>query len=309
MPERKPEDSALPQEPAPSMPSGAQPALCAPSSAEPARSTPASSTPAATTTPATSDATAASAATDLVNDDFTSQLKPLLENKRVEQLHQDKFDVAQAVGGWRGLAETTIPAVAFIVVYVTTHSAQYSLWASLAFVAALVGVRLLQREPLRYALSGVLGIAISAVWVLWSGQARDFFAWGLVVNLVWAAALLLTLALRTPLVSWLLGLLTELPAKWWRRPANLQLAGVGLQLTWMWAALFVLRLATQAPLWYTNQVVALGIVRLLLGVPAVLLLSWITWKALRPFIKGELPSELATLPASEDGAGRPQATA
>lgn len=235
--------------------------------------------------------------------DLTNQLKPLLENKRVDQLHQDSFNIAQAVGGWRGLAETTIPAVAFIVVYTLSYSARYSLWASLGCVAALVLVRLAQREPLKYALSAVAGIAISALWVIQSGQARDFFAWGLVVNLVWAMVLLLTLAVRIPLVSWLLGLITELPTKWWKAPENRQLASAGTHLTSMWAGLFLLRLVTQGPLWYANQVVALGIARLLLGVPAVLLLSWITWKVLHPFIKGHRPSQLAALSTPEGGHG------
>ena len=54
-------------------------------------------------------------------------------------------------------------------------------------------------------------------------------------------------------------------------------------LTWMWAALFGLRVAVQAPLWAAGAVAALGVAKLALGLPLFALGAWATWWGLRDY--------------------------
>lgn len=224
------------------------------------------------------------------NPPAAGQLDAFLGVGGAAQLEQEDFDFSAAVGGWRGFAEATVPAVAFIIAYTLTSSSWYSLGAALAMVAVIVVARLLMRQSVRYALTGIVGIAISAAWVLYSGQARDFFAWGLLVNAFWTICILVTLLVNKPLVSWALAVGTHLPANWWNQSEHAILARGARQLTWMWLGLFLLRVVTQTPLWLTDQVVALGVVRLILGVPAVAIAAWITWRVLHPFFSSSAAS-------------------
>ena len=51
--------------------------------------------------------------------------------------------------------------------------------------------------------------------------------------------------------------------------------------TWMWAGLFVVRLAVQLPLYLASAVVALGIARTAMGLPLFAVGLWLTWRLVR----------------------------
>ena len=55
--------------------------------------------------------------------------------------------------------------------------------------------------------------------------------------------------------------------------------------TLIWVALFGLRLLVEVPLYFANAVVALGFVKLLMGVPLYALCLWFTWLAVRPLLR------------------------
>jgi hypothetical protein len=50
-------------------------------------------------------------------------------------------------------------------------------------------------------------------------------------------------------------------------------------------ALFGLRLLVEVPLYLANAVVALGFVKLIMGVPMYALSAWFTWLAVRPLLR------------------------
>ena len=57
--------------------------------------------------------------------------------------------------------------------------------------------------------------------------------------------------------------------------------------TWIWFALFAIRLAIQYPLFKANQLNALGVANIFLGVPLYLLVLWGTWLTIKsvPVVK------------------------
>ena len=57
--------------------------------------------------------------------------------------------------------------------------------------------------------------------------------------------------------------------------------------TWVWFGLFAIRLAIQIPLYKANQLNALGIANIFLGVPLYLLVLWATWMIIKqvPVVK------------------------
>ena len=53
-------------------------------------------------------------------------------------------DVLHAIGGWRGLVESSLPAVAFLVLFTVTKELNLSLIAALVAAAAFTLIRLVQ---------------------------------------------------------------------------------------------------------------------------------------------------------------------
>ena len=226
----------------------------------------------------------------------------------------ERFDVASAVGGWRGVMESAVPTLVFVVVMAVRPSALVvALAASLAVSAAALVVRLAQRQGLTQVLGGAALALVSAAWAWRSGEAANFYATGLLINAAWLAGCLLSLAVGRPLVGILMGLWHAAAGGSARpgggadaddaaRPEDAaprsRPAGRGGRrrdpvraaehrrhraATAVLAAMFALRLAVEVPLYLTGAagVGALGVARLVLGLPLFALTAWFIWLLVR----------------------------
>jgi len=189
----------------------------------------------------------------------------------------DDFSFVDAIGGVRGLVESTAPGLVFVVVYVATRALTASLVASLAVAVVAVVVRLVQRTPVTQALSGVLGVGIGVVWALWTGRAQDYFAGGLLANAGYLLAMLVSVAVRWPAVGVVVALLRGESMAWRTDPDKAHERRRFVWATWVMAAVFALRLAVQLPLYWGAEVAALGAAKLAMGVPLFAVALWITW--------------------------------
>ena len=112
----------------------------------------------------------------------------------------------EAVGGPLGMAETSLPAVAFIVTYtVSGQDTNVSAVVALAIAFVFAAARLVRRENPQHALSGLIGVAFAAFIATRSGKAEDFFLPGLLANAAYATAFLVSIAVRWPLVGVIVG--------------------------------------------------------------------------------------------------------
>ncbi len=208
----------------------------------------------------------------------------------VRQLTADDFSLDAAVGGWRGLAESVAPGLVFVVVFVATRRITPAVVAAL--VAALVAVvaRLVSRTPLTQALGGTLGVVIGVVWAWRSGAAENYYVWGLVTNAAFATGVLISILVRWPAVGVVVAALRREGARWRAEPGHLRRYTAA---TWLWFALFTVRLAVQVPLYASAEVAWLGTARLVMGVPLWALTLWGTWILVRePAGSGARPAPL-----------------
>lgn len=191
----------------------------------------------------------------------------------------EDFSFAEAVGGVRGLAESVLPGLVFVVVYVATRGLAPSLIASGAVAVAAVVWRLVERTPLTQAMSGVVGIAVGVAWAAWTGRAQDFFAGGLLANVGYLLAMLVSVAVRWPAVGVVVGLLRGEDTSWRTDPERAGERRRFFWATWVMAAVFGLRLAVQVPLYLAGEdaVGALGTAKLVMGVPLFAVALWVTW--------------------------------
>ncbi|MEV4760193.1 DUF3159 domain-containing protein [Micromonospora sp. NPDC049559] len=181
--------------------------------------------------------------------------------------------VAEQIGGWRGLAESSIPVVVFVLVNVVSEL-NPALIASVAVAVAIAAVRLAQRRPIRHAVNGLFGIAIGAFIAWRTGDERDFYLPGILQGIGYGLALLLSAAIRQPLVGWLWSVLMAGGRSEWRDDPRL--VRTFTWLTVLWGVVWLLKVGVQAVFWAAHMNNALGVARLLLGYPPYALLLAIT---------------------------------
>jgi hypothetical protein len=185
----------------------------------------------------------------------------------------------EAVGGPLGMAETSLPAVAFVVAY-TASGSDTNTAAIVAVALALILslARVVKRESPMYALSGLVGVAFAALVATKSGRAENFFLPGLLANAAYASAFLVSLAVRRPLVGIIVASLDGEGNEWRDDPLRVR---AFVRATWLWAGLFALRLLVQLPLYFAEAVVALGVAKTAMGLPLFGVGLWLTWLLVR----------------------------
>jgi hypothetical protein len=187
--------------------------------------------------------------------------------------------LAEAVGGPLGILETSLPAVAFVVAYVLSGSdTDTSAMVAVGLALVLAAARLVRRESPQHALSGLIGVAFAAFVATRSGRAEDFFLPGLLANAAYASAFLISVAVRRPLVGLIVTQLDGEGGGWRDDPDRLR---AFTRASWLWASLFLLRLAVQLPLYLAGEVVALGVARTAMGLPLFAVGIWLTWRLVR----------------------------
>jgi hypothetical protein len=114
-----------------------------------------------------------------------------------------------AVGGPLGIAETVAPALVFVIVYTAAGNDITTSGICAVAVAVVFGLaRVLRRQTPIYALSGVLGVAISGYIAHRTGKAENFFLLGFLLNIAYAGAFLISMVVRWPLIGVLVSALS-----------------------------------------------------------------------------------------------------
>ena len=201
----------------------------------------------------------------------------------MDQATSEEFSWSRALGGTRGVIEATAPGLLFVIVFVATRALVPTLIAASAVAVIACVIRLVQRQGMQQALSGLFGVAIGVIFAAATGRGENYFVWGIATNVAMALAFALSVLLRRGLVAQFYSPLTGLAKGWQSDPTYADLRRSCSLLTWMWAGIFALRVAVQAPLWLSGQVAALGVAKLILGLPLFGLGAWATWWGLRRY--------------------------
>jgi hypothetical protein len=115
-------------------------------------------------------------------------------------LRFDRHTVLAQLGGWRGMVDASAPTVAFIIANAAA-GLWAGIWAALGCALVVFVLRLVRRESIQQAVSGLFGVGIAVAIAAVSGQARDFFVLGIVRNAGIGLVLVVSVAVRWPLVG------------------------------------------------------------------------------------------------------------
>ncbi|WP_246036190.1 DUF3159 domain-containing protein [Sinomonas susongensis] len=204
--------------------------------------------------------------------------------------HADgRIDVLRSAGGVRGVLESIVPGLVFLVAFTAVRDLVLSAVLSLAVAAVFVVVRLLTRTSLTQAFAGIVGIVVSAALALFTGKAENFYVSGFVTNAAYILALAISVFVKWPLMGVVFGFLRNEGVHWRDDQQRARQYRLG---TWIMVAVLGLRLVVEVPLYLLGDagLVALGAMRLILGVPLYALGIWLAWLVTRP---AAAPSETA----------------
>jgi hypothetical protein len=197
--------------------------------------------------------------------------------------------LAESLGGRLGIVESGLPAIAFVTAYTASgQDATLSAAIALGIGAALAVARIARRQTLRYALSGLAGVALAAFIVSRTGRAEDFFLPGLLMNAGYALAYLISILVGWPLLGVIVGAVTGQGMSWREDPEQVRAYA---RASWIWVGLFSLRLAVQLPLYLASALTALGAARVAMGIPLFAIGIWLSWLILRPTLHAHRSAE------------------
>ena len=187
---------------------------------------------------------------------------------------EDKARILNAMGGKKGLLDSGLPALIFLVIFNITKDVQQAAYGALALSLILTIVRLARRETIQHAISGVIGVAICAWLSNRTGKAEDFYLPGLWTNAIYGVVYLVSIIVRWPIIGVIIGPLLEENLRWRKDPIRTK---VYVKATWLWVGMFAVRLLVQYPLYVSGNVNVLGTARLVMGYPLFIATAWATW--------------------------------
>ncbi len=196
----------------------------------------------------------------------------------MNQHGQDRDKVINALGGKKGLIDSGLPAVVFLIVFNINQDLQGAIWASLSLAIILAIWRLIRKDTIQHSISGVIGVLICAYFANRSGNATDFYIPKLLTNLGYGTVYLIANLVGWPILGLVLGPLLGENFTWRNNPRRRKMY---IKASLLWVALFFSRIAVQYPIYLSGNVNLLGTVNLAMGYPLFFAAAYGSWLIIR----------------------------
>ncbi|WP_435885810.1 DUF3159 domain-containing protein [Streptomyces lydicus] len=181
----------------------------------------------------------------------------------------------EAFGGVRGMVETVVPGLLFVAIFTVNKDLHVSAIAALAVSLVLTAVRLIRKDTVKHAFSGVFGVAFGVVFAMMTGNAKDFYLPGMLYTLGLAVAYLVTTLAGVPLIGLILGPVFKENLSWRTRNPGRKKAYAKASLAW--GLILLAKCAILFPLYWWADTTQLGWVLIALKIPPFLLAVYLTW--------------------------------
>jgi hypothetical protein len=209
----------------------------------------------------------------------------------VDRTPADK--VMEQLGGVAGLIYSSIPVLVFVG---TERLLGLAVAAGAALGSAVLILlwRIVRRESLQPAVSGLIGVAVCVLIAYLLGQSKGYFLLGIWTSLLWAAVFGLSIVIRRPVVgyiwSWLHG-----HDRAWRTVRRAVYAFDIATLTWV--VVFAARFVVQRVLYDTNHEGWLVVARIAMGWPLAAAAALVTFLAIKAAQRALEAAGLTAAPA------------
>lgn len=214
--------------------------------------------------------------------------------------------MAQSLGGKRGMLEAGVPGIVFTVSWLTMKDLRLSLVLAGSVAAVLLLARLVQRSTVQYVMNAIVGIGIGWLFVrLAAGsggteaeQALTFFLPGIIWSGVYTVVMVGSILVGWPFIGFLVGSVTGDPTAWHE---DRQIVKLCSRLTWLFLAPGAIGVLLQGPVYLLGvtgvldtdvAVATIAVLRLGLGW-ALRIASWagMVWLLARDATPVERPAD------------------
>jgi hypothetical protein len=180
----------------------------------------------------------------------------------------------ELLGDKRAVVDTGLGPVVFVVANALfgLHTAAY---AAIALAVLVAIERILRRKPVTNAIGGVLGTGLAVFIALRSGEASGYFVPRMLYAIALAVVFAGSVAIRRPLVGYLVAALYRADPDWVRHPGVRRTMS---EVTLAWAGLFAFRATVYAVLIPLDKAGALAAASIVLGWPAFGLLLFLCYR-------------------------------
>ena len=181
------------------------------------------------------------------------------------------------MGGLSGLIYSSLPVLVFVPVS-TKFGLMAAIYAALGVAALVLGWRLIRRDSLQPAISGFIGVGISALVAYVVGESKGYFLLGIWSSLVYAAVFALSVVIRRPAVGYVWAWVNARDRDW--RGVRKAVFAFDLA-TCTWVLVFGARFVVQHRLYDSDQTGLLGVARIAMGWPLTAVAALVTYLAIR----------------------------
>ena len=201
--------------------------------------------------------------------------------------------VMEQLGGVAGLIYSSVPVLLFVG---TERLLGLAVAAGAALGAAVLILlwRIVRRESLQPAVSGLIGVAVCVLIAYLLGESKGYFLLGIWTSLLWAAVFTVSIVIRRPVVgyiwSWLHG-----HDRRWRTVRRAVYAFDIATLTWV--VVFAARFVVQRVLYDTNHEGWLVVARIAMGWPLAAIAALVTFLAIKAAQRALEAGGVTTVPA------------
>jgi hypothetical protein len=196
----------------------------------------------------------------------------------MSQHNEDRDKVVNALGGKKGLIDSGVPSIVFLVVFNISKEVNAAVMSALALSLILAIIRLIKKDTIQHSVSGVIGVLICAYFANKSGNASDFYIPKLLTNLGYGTVYLIANLVGWPILGVVLGPLLGENFMWRNNPARKRMY---VKASWIWVAMFFSRIAVQYPIYKSGNVNLLGTVNLAMGYPLFFAAAYGTWLVIK----------------------------
>lgn len=186
--------------------------------------------------------------------------------RRITELREEFLSIFSGRGA--RILDSFLPLLLFLLLFAFV-SLEASLWGAIGAAIIIAALRIFQRESLVYALGGLGGVLLAAVFVHLGGSGAGFFIPGLISGAVTVVLCVISVAINRPLVAWTSFVARRWPLNWYWHPGVLPAYN---EVTMGWGVVFALRLSLEWWLYQQGAVETLGALRIFLGWPFTIIL-------------------------------------
>ena len=134
--------------------------------------------------------------------------------------------------------------------------------------------RIIKNENWKYSLGGLIGVIFASSLAFLSNNASSYFIPALTSSTLFLLAVVITLLVGKPLAAWASHLSRGWPLEWfWRKDVK----PAYREVTIFWAIYFALRLSIQLNLFFSDAVLNLAWVNIILGWPTIIVVLTISY--------------------------------